>query len=63
MRGHADQLLSGQMAAASQQQPRGTYTTPRSAPDIYTAVPEEFVYEASSQEGGALHYLGTLGYS
>ena len=35
----------------------------RMAPDIYTAVPEEFTYDPASQECGALFYLGTLGYS
>ena len=36
---------------------------PRLAPDIYTAVPQEFAYDPASEECGALHYLGTLGYS
>ena len=43
--------------------PQQPYKSPRAAPDVYTAVPEEFVYEPASQEGGALHYLGTMGYS
>lgn len=32
-------------------------------PTVYTSVPQEFVYDPASTEGGALYYLGTLGYS
>jgi len=59
MKGSREYFLSNQTF----QPPHTNYTTPRQAPDIYTAVPEEFVYDAASRECGALYYLGTVGYS
>ena len=39
------------------------HTQQRGPPQLYTQVPQEFAYNAASQENGVLHYLGTLGYS